>query len=254
MKVLFVGDVVANIGCDYLAQTLPKVKNELRPDAVIVNGENSAQGNGINAASAKKILASGADIITTGNHAYRQQSMNDMYETSDCIIRPYNYGEDNVGKGICTLDLGYTQLCVINMLGTTGLEPLANPFLEADKLLMNVSCPNIIVDFHAEATSEKRAFGYYLAGRVSAVLGTHTHVQTSDEQIIAEHTGYITDVGMTGPKESVLGIKKEIIIERFTTHYPRRFEYADGECGMGCVLLDIVEKTGKCTKISRYNF
>lgn len=254
MRILFIGDIVGDVGCEYLEKTLPKVKSDLKIDTVIANGENSAQGNGINPASARRILAAGVDAITTGNHAYRQQSMSDMFEESEVIIRPYNYGEDNLGKGICYLDYGRYRICIINMMGTMQMEPLDNPFVEMDKILEKVDTPNIIVDFHAETTSEKRAMGFYLAGRVSAVLGTHTHVQTADEQILSDHTGYITDAGMTGPIESILGVKKEIIINRFLTHYPKRFENADGPCMMNCIVLDIVENTGKCSEISRYKF
>ena len=213
MKILFIGDVVGMRSCEALKKALRGAKQKLGAEIVIVNGENSAEGNGINSASADAIFEAGADVITTGNHCFRQKTMEAEWERSSTIIRPANYGDDVIGKGVCVLDRGAYSIAVINLMGTTFMQPLENPFHCVDRILESCDARIKIVDFHAEATSEKRAMGYYLAGRVSAVLGTHTHVQTADEQII-EGTGYITDAGMTGPKDSILGVEKDIIIDR----------------------------------------
>lgn len=251
MKILFIGDVVGKTGCEALGKELHNIKHRLGAEIVIVNGENSAEGNGINPASAAMIFDAGADVITTGNHCFRQKTMEAEWESCGQVIRPANYGDDVIGRGVCELDRGSYSIAVINLLGTTFMQPLENPFRCIDRILESCTARIKILDFHAEATSEKRAMGYYLAGRVSAVLGTHTHVATADEQII-DGTGYITDVGMTGPKESILGVEKDIIIERFLTFYPKRHKFAEGETELNGVLLDIDEKTGKCGSIERY--
>ncbi len=250
MKVLFIGDVVGKRSCEALQKELPSLKTQCGADIVIVNGENSAEGNGITARSAGMIFDAGADIITTGNHCFRQKGIEEELERNQRIIRPANYGEDVYGSGVCELDCGSYSIAVVNLMGTTYLQPLENPFKCADKLLEQIESKIIIVDFHAEATSEKRAMGYYLAGRVSAVLGTHTHVTTADEQVI-DGTGYITDVGMTGPKESILGVDKDIIIERFLTYYPKRHSFAGGDIELNGVVMDIDKKSGVCMAIER---
>lgn len=249
MNILFVGDVVGQRSAEYLVSELPQLKHRYETDLTIVNGENSADGNGITPRSAE-LLLSGADVITTGNHCFRRREMNDRFEESDVIIRPANLG-DTVGKGFTVLDMGRTRVAVINLIGMAFMENCDNPFKCADALLKSIDTPNIIVDFHAEATSEKKAMGYYLEGRVSAVIGTHTHVQTADEQIMGGHTGYITDVGFTGARDSVLGIDKDIIIARLTSYYPQRHTYPDGDIMINAVNIRIDEKCGKCTGIER---
>lgn len=250
MKIIFVGDVVGSAGCAALEAELSSIKREYGADIVIVNGENSAAENGIDPRSAQRIFDSGADVITTGNHVFRKRSINELLETSERIIRPANYGEDAPGRGLCELDFGAYRAAVINLLGTTYLQPIENPFKYADKMISQTDARIIIVDFHAEATSEKRALGFYLSGRVSAVLGTHTHVQTADEQII-DGTGYITDAGMTGPRDSVLGVDKDIIIEKFLSYCPQKHFFADGDCEINGVCLDIDIKSGRCVSIER---
>lgn len=252
MNILFIGDIVGQTSADFLVSRLPALKKQYHTDVVIANGENSADGNGITPFSANLLLNGGVDVITTGNHCFRRREMNDLYETSDIIIRPANLG-NVVGKGVCILDMGRTRLAVINLIGMAFMDNCDNPFNYIDKLLTKIDTKNIIVDFHAEATSEKKAMGYYLEGRVSAVIGTHTHVQTADEQILGGHTGFITDAGFTGAKESVLGIDKEVIIARLTTYYPRKHTYPEGEIMINGVSLTIDEKTGKCTAIERIN-
>lgn len=251
MKIFFIGDVVGKASCEALQRELHAIKQKLGAEIVIVNGENSAEGNGINPASAEMLFDAGADVITTGNHCFRQKTMETEWERNERVIRPANYGSDVIGRGVCELDRGAYSIAVINLMGTTFMQPLENPFHCADRILEGCTARIKIVDFHAEATSEKRAMGYYLAGRVSAVLGTHTHVATADEQVI-DGTGYITDAGMTGPRDSILGVEKEIIIERFLTFYPKRHRFADGETELNGVLMDIDTKTGRCTSIQRY--
>ena len=254
MNILFIGDVVGQKSCANLREKLPLLKKEYNIDTVIVNGENSADGNGITPVTAKYLLESGADVITTGNHCFRRKEMDAFYETSDFVIRPANFPDDVVGKGYTILDHGRYSVCVINLMGVVFMQNLENPFRCIDRILSEVKSKVIIVDFHAEATSEKRALGHYLTGRVSAVLCTHTHVQTADEEILGGHTGYITDVGMTGVTDSVLGIKKEIIISNMMTGYPQRYEYADGDYFICGVVVSVDEKSGICTSIKRIRY
>lgn len=251
MNILFVGDVVGQRSADFLVQSMPALKRKYSADMTIVNGENSADGNGITPFSAN-ILLQCADVITTGNHCFRRREMNDMYEESSVIIRPANFG-DTVGKGYTVFDMGRTRIAVVNLIGMAFMEGCNNPFPCADEILKNLDTPNIIVDFHAEATSEKKAMGCYLEGRVSAVIGTHTHVQTADEQILGGHTGYITDVGFVGARDSVLGIDKNVIISRLTTYYPQKHTYPDGDIMINAAVISIDEKCGKCTGIERIN-
>ncbi len=251
MNILFVGDIVGQNACRDFGEILPSLKRQHNIDVVIVNGENSADGNGITPFSAGLLFDCGVDVITTGNHSFRRPEMDDLYESSSVIIRPANYGDGCPGKGYCVLDFGAFSLAVVNLIGTAFMQPVENPFFYADKILNELNTPNILVDFHAETTSEKKAMGYYLAGRVSAVVGTHTHVQTADECILEEHTGYITDVGMTGVQESILGIDKEVIISRFTTYYPKRHVYAKGITTVNAVTIVIDNKTGICRSIKR---
>lgn len=252
-KLLFIGDVVGNAGCDFLAENLGSIKKNYGIDITVVNGENSAQGNGITSHSAKAIINAGADVITTGNHAFRRREAYEIYE-NDFIIRPANYPPDGcVGKGVCILDMGAYSIAVINLMGTVYLDPLDNPFTVIDSILECIDTPAVFVDFHAEATSEKKAMGYHLAGRVSGVFGTHTHVQTADECILSGHTAYITDVGMTGPVDSVLGVEIKSAVDRLRYRMPVRFKEADGKCCLGGVVVTFDEKTGKTHKIERIN-
>lgn len=253
MKILAIGDVIGKIGCTFLREKLPQLKKIRQIDVVIANGENSSDGNGITPASAEYLFTSGVDVITTGNHAFRRKESYDLYDNCEYLIRPANFPNGTTpGKGMTILDMGKIQVAVINLMGTAYLEPLDCPFKEADLLIAQAKEANakiIIVDFHAEATGEKRAMGYYLDGRVSAMFGTHTHVQTSDATILPQGSGYITDVGMTGPIDSVLGVKPEIIIKKFTEKLPQRFEIATGDCKLNCVLMEIDNKTGKTVNI-----
>lgn len=249
MKLLMIGDVVGDIGCRFLAKKLPGIKREYGVDITVVNGENSADGNGITAASARALFSAGADVITTGNHAFQRKNEFSLFEDEN-ILRPANHSDACPGHGYTIYDMGSTRAAVINLQGVLFLEPLCNPFDTMDRILEEIDTPNIFVDFHAEATSEKRALGHYLTGRVTAVIGTHTHVPTADACILGEHTGYLTDVGMTGVEDSVLGVKKEIAIDKLRLHVPIRFEEAKGACWLCGVLLEYEKKCGKCTKIT----
>lgn len=253
MLILCIGDVVGSNGCDLLRRRLPALKRTKGIDVVIANGENSADGNGITPTSADHLFDSGVDVITTGNHTYRRREVYDYLDDTEAVLRPANFPLEAPGHGITVLDMGRYQIAVINLMGAVYLEEhLACPFRTLDALLKTPGLPKIcLVDFHAEATGEKRALGYYADGRVSAVFGTHTHVQTADETVLPRGTGYITDVGMTGVIESVLGVKPEIVIKKQLSKMPVRFDYADGPCKMDCVLFDIDEKTGLCRSAER---
>ena len=251
-NLLFIGDVVGKAGCDFLSSKLRIIKNQYGIDITVVNGENSAQGNGITPASADMIFSAGADVITTGNHAFRRREAMDMFERSSFIIRPANYPEGAcVGSGVCTLDMGSYSVVVINLMGTVYMEPLDNPFTVIDNILSGIDTQNIFVDFHAEATSEKKAMGYHLAGRVTGVLGTHTHVQTADDCILRGHTAYITDAGMTGPEESCLGVEIRSAVDRLRFRMPVRFCEAEGPCFLCGIVVSFDEKSGKTHKTER---
>lgn len=252
MNVLCVGDVIGTVGCEFLRSHLPSLKRLKKIDAVIVNGENSSDSNGIVPHSADHIFTSGADCITTGNHCFQRHESYAMYDSNLPIIRPANFPDGVPGRGMEILDFGRFRLAVINLMGLVGMfETLACPFKTADALLEQCDTKFIIVDFHAEATAEKRALAEYLDGRVSAVFGTHTHVQTADEQILEKGTGFITDVGMTGPVSSVIGMRRDIAIERMTRHMPVRNVYADGPCMINAILFELDNSTGKTISVER---
>ena len=255
VRILAIGDVVSSQGCDKLKKSLPRLKKEKNIDAVIVNGENSAVGNGTTPFSAESIFTSGADVITGGNHTYKRREFYETLDNSLSIIRPANYNDDCPGRGVMILDKGFVRIGVVNVMGSAFMDAVGNPLECVDRALaeLDETVKVRVVDFHAEATSEKRAMGFYLDGRVSAVFGTHTHVQTSDAQILPKGTGYITDAGMTGPKDSVLGVKPEIIIERMKSNMPARFETADGECVMQGVIFEIEICSGRCLSVETVN-
>lgn len=249
LKILTIGDVVSKQGCDYLREKLPNLKRELSVDIVIANGENSAIGNGILPQSAESILDSGVDVITLGNHSLKRREIYDYLEADNPIIRPANYHKSAPGRGYMIIDKGYCQIGIINLQGIVYLDAIENPFSVIDDIIDKLKAENvkiIIIDLHAEATSEKRAMGFYLDGKVSAIFGTHTHTQTSDNQILPNGTGYITDVGMTGPYYSVLGVNPDCVIEKLKTGLPVRFKNDDGPCVLEGCLFDIDNKTGKC--------
>lgn len=252
MRLLFLGDVVGEGGCSFLMKKLPHFKRNNCIDVCIANGENSAQGNGVTPKSVEMMLDSGVDMVTLGNHTYKRREIMEYLDREVPVVRPYNYPSGAPGKGIGIIDKGRYTVGVINMLGTAYSEPLGNPFREIDEAIKELSdCKTIIVDFHAEATAEKRAMGFYLDGVVTAVLGTHTHIQTADAQILPRGTAYITDVGMTGPVHSVLGIEPSLAIQKFRTNLPVKFENASGEYAINGCIIEIDEKTGKAKSIER---
>ena len=258
MRILIVGDVCGSVGCEYVRKVLPALKHEKHIDMVIINGENSADGNGVTPCSADYLFSLGADVITGGNHSLRRAEIYDYLDRNDYCLRPHNLSDAQNGKGYCVCDFGRIRVAVINLSGKIYLERLgaACPFAAADELIEKAKADGIkiiIVDFHAEATSEKRALGLYLDGKISAFVGTHTHVQTADEQILQNGTGYITDIGMTGPIDSVLGVKKEIIINRLKDNDMSKFELSNGECSLSGCIFEIDEATGKTVKIERIN-
>lgn len=250
-RLLFIGDVCGKAGCDFLAEKLYGIKQLYGADITIVNAENSENGNGISRKSADRILKAGADVLTTGNHAFRYKDELSVYD-EDYIIRPANFPEGGApGKGVCLLDMGPYSIAVVNLMGTVSMEPLDNPFTCIDRILENISTPNIFLDFHAEATSEKKAMGHYLTGRVTGVFGTHTHVQTADEQILPGGTGYITDVGMCGSMNGILGVRTDCVVKKFTLRTPEKFEPAEGNPMIHGVLFTADEKTGRCAAVER---
>lgn len=255
MRILTIGDIVSKQGCDYLRQILPKLKREYRADIVIANGENSAVGNGILPQTARFIFDSGVDVITLGNHSLRRPEICDFLDENDFIIRPANYHKSAPGKGITFLDKGSVIVAVINLQGAVYLDNIQNPFEAIDEqieIAKNEGAKIIIIDFHAEASSEKRGMGFYVDGRVSAIVGTHTHVQTSDEQILPNGTGYITDLGMTGPYFSVLGVAPDKAIQKMKTNLPVKFTNEDGPCTIEGCFIEIDNKTGKTISIERF--
>ncbi len=253
LRVLCIGDVVGNIGCNFLRNKLPQLKKQKNINLVVANGENSSDGNGVTPASARFLFDSGVDVITSGNHAFRRKESYEYYDNEPFIIRPANFPSGTTpGKGSCIVDMVKYQVCVINLMGTMFMDTLDSPFRIVDDLLNKYKdCKIKIIDFHAETTSEKQALAYYLDGKVSAVFGTHTHTQTADECILNKGTGFITDVGMTGTIHSILGVKPELVIKKFVERMPVRFDLADGECRMDCIIFDIDEKSGKTISVER---
>ncbi|MBR5371260.1 MAG: YmdB family metallophosphoesterase [Oscillospiraceae bacterium] len=249
MRLLMFGDVVGEAGTACFQRYAPQLRKEYGADIVIVNGENSAKGNGITPQSAAGLFAGGADVITTGNHCFRRKC-DQIFEDSR-ILRPANYPEGAPGSGVCVLDCGAYSLAVINLMGTAFMDALDNPFTVIDRILPEIHTRNIVLDFHAEATSEKRAMGWYLNGRISALFGTHTHVQTADEEILDGGTAYLTDVGMVGGQRSVLGVLPELAVKKQRFHRPVSFAEAGMPCVVCCVMVEIDSKTGKSTKIER---
>ena len=254
MRIIMIGDVVGQNGCAFVRARMPALRREYAPDLIIANGENSAEGNGILPSSADYLLDSGVDIITLGNHALRRREIYPVLEESQQIIRPANFHPEAPGRGSCWYDRpGLPRVAVINLTGTCYMESYQNPFDCADQLLKQADAPVILVDFHAEATSEKLSMGFYLDGRVTAVAGTHTHVQTADERILPGGTGYITDLGMCGSFNSVLGVRPELALRRFLTCLPTRFENDKGFCRLSGIFLEIDNSSYKIAKISRLN-
>lgn len=250
-RVLFIGDVVGKPGRQALERFLPGLVNDYRPLYVIVNGENSAGGVGITSDIAESFFKWGVDAITLGNHAFQKREICDYLNTGKPIVRPYNSHRNSPGVGVCTVEKDGVKLAVINLCGRVFLDGYEDPFAAIDVILPTLNTSNILIDFHAEATSEKIAFAYHVEGRASMVLGTHTHVTTADERILPGGTAAITDVGMTGPANGVLGMDRDIILRRFLTGLPERFEVAGGSGVICGVVVDVDKETGRAVAIQR---
>ncbi|MBO5409130.1 MAG: TIGR00282 family metallophosphoesterase [Clostridia bacterium] len=254
LKILAIGDVVGDCGVNFLVKKLPTFIKENEIDFTIVNGENALPGSGISLNITEDLLTAGADCITLGNHAFNKKDVEKAFDRyPNRIIRPLNYDGSLEGEGYTILDAKGYRISVVNLVGRIYLSPVNCPFLAMDKVLdyLKDKTDIIIADFHAEATSEKKAFGYYVDGRVSAVFGTHTHTPTADEQILPNGTGFITDIGMTGATDSVLGLKKEISIGRIVYHRRSRFDWADTNPAMMGAIFYVDETTGKCHSVER---
>jgi 2',3'-cyclic-nucleotide 2'-phosphodiesterase len=250
MRLLFVGDVFGKPGREVLSRWLPDFVGDRGVDFVIVNGENAANGAGITSKIAERMLAGGVDIITTGNHVWRQKEVYGFLASDDRIVRPANYPVGAPGRGLTVRPVASGgEVAVINLAGELYLNTGLSPFRIVDRLVDEAQqlADTILVDLHGEATSEKVAMGHYLDGRVTAVVGTHTHVQTSDARVLPGGTAYITDVGMTGPRDSVIGVRTDVILRRFTTELPQQFEVADGPVRLDAVLIDA--EGGRATAI-----
>lgn len=256
MNILFIGDIIGSPGREKVEDILPVLKRDYSVDFTVANGENAAGGIGLTKTSAEEIFAAGVDVITLGNHSFSRREVIDIIEHPK-VVRPANYPDIVPGKGFCVETVcGMQDVAVINFLGRFNMPMVDCPFKTADKILENLSKRNpkpsiIIVDFHAELTSEKQAFGHFLDGRVTAVIGTHTHVQTADEKILKGGTAYITDAGMVGSGDSVIGVEKADVIKKFLTALPVKFQVAKDEVVFNGVMLTIDGKSCKCTKIER---
>ncbi|WP_432823436.1 TIGR00282 family metallophosphoesterase [Trichloromonas sp.] len=254
MKILFIGDVVGRPGRVALASRLDRLVDRNNIDLVVVNGENAAAGFGLTADLAREFYDLGVDVLTSGNHIWDKREIYDYLDSQKRLLRPANYpaGLPGRGHGVFSTSAGI-KVGIINLEGRVFMNNLECPFRTADALVdeLRQQTPVILVDFHAEATSEKAALGCYLDGRVSALVGTHTHVQTADERILPSGTAYITDVGMTGSRDSVIGIRKELAVEKFLSLLPVRFEVAKKDATVCGVVLTIDEETGRATAIER---
>jgi metallophosphoesterase (TIGR00282 family) len=252
LNVCFVGDVVGNRGRRALADLLPGIKRDFDIGFTIANGENAAGGFGLTGKVAEELFSSGVDIITSGNHIWDKREMVPLLDSMDRVLRPHNYPPGVPGRGCGVYHLkDDTRVCVVNLQGRVFMRAIDCPFRTADRLLEQVPGVITVVDMHAEATSEKIAMGWYLDGRVTAVVGSHTHVQTADERVLPGGTAYITDAGMTGSFDSVIGIEKEAIINRFLTGIPNRFDQAKCDTRLAGVVISIDRKSRKAVGIRR---
>jgi 2',3'-cyclic-nucleotide 2'-phosphodiesterase len=255
-RVLMIGDVIGKPGRLAIEQVLPDLRAERGIDFVTANGENLAGGMGLTVSTAEALFLAGVDVVTSGNHIWDKREIYPFLDTSDRVLRPLNYGTHGVpGRGWGTYGaLDGSELCVINLQGRTYMQPIDNPFTEADRLLDEASeplPPIRLVDFHCEITSEKNALGLYLDGRVSVVVGTHTHVVTGDERILPKGTAYQSDLGMTGPLWSVIGFNPDTVLPRFINALPTRFEVGEGTVVMNACQVDIDPATGRALQIER---
>lgn len=255
MKVLAIGDIIGESGVRKLKETLPNIKKQEEIDFVITNGENAAGGMGLTERHFKDIIEAGTDVVTMGNHTWGKK---DIFRFIDDpkLIRPANYPKGVVGKGVGIYECKGKKIAVMNFLGRVDLNILTeNPFILAKEMIEEIKdkVDMIFIDFHAEATAEKIAMGRFLDGKITALYGTHTHVQTADEQILPKGTAYITDLGMTGPINSVIGMDMQVSFKRFETTLPEKYKLAEGPCMLNAVKFEIDKKTNKVTGINRIN-
>jgi len=255
IKILFIADITGPLGRKAVKEVLPRIKAERKVDFVIANGENMTTGHGLTHGAMEEMIAVGVDFFTTGNHIWKKPDFFPELDKKETpVIRPANYQEDSPGVGYKIVKKDFGKVLVVNLLGREGINAnVESPFKTVDEILVKEKGKYDIsfIDFHAEFTSEKVAMGFYLDGRVTAMVGTHTHIPTADEKILPKGTAYVTDVGMVGPRDSVLGVKKEIIIDLFTTGLPQKFyNETKGPCVFNSVLIE-VEKNGKVSKIER---
>jgi metallophosphoesterase (TIGR00282 family) len=242
MRVLFIGDVVGSPGRQGLREAMPALREEHSPDLVIVNGENSAGGVGITERTANDLFQSGADVITSGNHVYRHREAYEFLDSAERVVRPANYPQANPGRGHTVVEAAGMRVRVINLSGGVGLRVARSPFDTVDASLSQLDADVALVDFHAEVSSEKVAMGWHLDGRVAAVFGTHTHVPTADGRVLPGGTAHISDVGMTGSRTSVLGVKPEQALRSMITQMPTRFETAEEDVWVMGAVVDVNER------------
>jgi len=259
MRILFIGDIFGRPGRTIVKERLPELVKEHAIDLILANGENAAAGFGITPPLAEELFELGIDVITTGNHIWDKREIVEFFETADGnphspahrLLRPANYVPGTPGWGMFEGRKNDVPYAVINLQGRVFMASNDDPFRVADQLLKTIKAKVVVVDIHAEATSEKIAMGWHLDGRATLVVGTHTHVPTADERVLPGGTAYITDVGMTGPYDSVIGVKKELIVGKFLNNMPTRFEAATGDVKMCAVIVDCDEKTGRAQSIQR---
>lgn len=254
MKVLFLGDVVGKLGSEMLASYLPRLKKKYKPQVTIVNGENVAGGRGITEKDFKDFMQAGVDVVTMGNHTWDNREIFDFIDETPNLLRPANYPDDSAvpGRGITYIKVNQKELAIISLHGRAFMGDLESPFKIGDKLVNEAKkrTPFIFVDFHAESTSEKEAMGWFMDGRASSVVGTHTHVQTNDQRILPQGTSYMSDVGMTGYYDGILGMHKEPILEKFLTQMPTRFSVPnEGRKRLNGVYLEYHPESGQTRKI-----
>lgn len=257
LRVLAVGDVCGSAGVEYLKKNLRLTAEANEVDLIVVNGENAADIHGISVADVSRLFKAGADVITTGNHAFGRRDVYPLYEDEPRLLRPDNFPPSAPGCGSVIVSAGGVRVLCMNLQGNVSMnEALASPFSSVDAILGREAgrYDVALLDFHAEATSEKIAMGYYLDGRVAAVWGTHTHVATADERILPGGTAYVTDIGMTGPSDGVLGVDAEVIIRRFVTQMPQRFTMATGAVAATGIIVEIDTDTARAVSIKRISF
>ncbi|MBQ7233792.1 MAG: TIGR00282 family metallophosphoesterase [Kiritimatiellae bacterium] len=253
MKILMIGDIVGSPGRRILRRELKRIRNELGLGAVVANAENAAAGSGLTAALAGEIFDAGADAITLGDHTWGQKEFAGQIGSLERVVRPANFPQECPGRGWCMVTTGTARFAVVNLLGRVFMQPVDCPFKAVDRVLAEIpkDVP-VLVDFHAEATSEKITFAHYVDGRVSAVAGTHTHVQTSDAMLLPKGTAYITDLGMTGPYISSIGRDLKPVTRKFTTGMPARFEVAEGPCVIEGAVVDLDIKTRRAVSVEAF--